>query len=238
MDILKPEHTHEHPHDDASHTDGHTHAEDHHEHSHHHESSTRWVVLLTMATMILEIIIGYSSNSMALTAEGWHMSTHVFAIGLTWMTYFFTRKYERSDRISFKKNKMLALSGFTSAIVLQTVAVIMAIESIERLIHPSAIKFQEAIYVAIAGLIVNAISAKLLHHDHAHSDHSIRAAYLHVLADGLTSLAAIIALSLGMIYNIYWLDAVSGLIGSLVITRWAVKLILGAGTEIIEFRRK
>ena len=89
-----------------------------------------------------------------------------------------------------------------------------------------------------AGLIVNAISAKLLHHDHAHSDHSIRAAYLHVLADGLTSLAAIIALSLGMIYNIYWLDAVSGLIGSLVITRWAVKLILGAGTEIIEFRRK
>ena len=221
------EHQHEHPHD---------HADEHHDHSHHHEKNTRWVVILTIATMLLEIGFGYYSNSMALTAEGWHMSTHVFAIGLTWLAYFFTRKYAQHERISFEKNKLLALSGFTSAIVLQIIAVIMALESIERLIHPLPIKFIEAIFVAIIGLVVNGLSAILLHHDHEHSDHNIRAAYLHVLADGLTSVTAIIALSAGMYFNIYWLDALSGIIGSVVITSWAVQLIKGSGSELIGFR--
>jgi cation diffusion facilitator family transporter len=216
--------------------------EEEHEHDHDtdlKETKTRWVVILTVATMILEIVFGYYANSMALTAEGWHMSTHVFAIGLTWLAYFIARKYSTSERISFQKDKLLSLSGFTSAIVLQIIAVIMAVESVRRLIHPLPIKFSEAIMVAVIGLIVNSISAKLLHHEyHGHSDHNIRAAYLHVLADGLTSLTAIIALSLGLYFHIYWLDSLSGLIGSVVITSWAVQLIKGSGSGLIEFKRK
>lgn len=206
-----------------------------HDHSAHHENKTRWVVVLTIVTMILEIGFGYYSNSMALTAEGWHMSTHVFAIGLTWLAYFFSRKYSQHERISFEKNKLLALSGFTSAIVLQIIAVIMIIESVERLINPLSIKFNEAIFVAVIGMVVNGLSAILLHHDHEHSDHNIRAAYLHVLADGVTSVTAIVALSIGMYYNIFWLDALSGMIGSIVITSWALQLIKKAGSELIGY---
>ena len=211
--------------------------EHHHDHSELHENKTRWVVILTIGTMILEICFGYYSKSMALTAEGWHMSTHVFAIGLTWLAYFFSRKYAQHEKISFEKSKLLALSGFTSAIVLQIIAVLMIVESVGRLIIPLPIKFSEAIFVAVIGLIVNGISAKLLHHDHEHSDHNIRAAYLHVLADLLTSFAAIIALTAGMYFNIYWLDAVSGIIGSIVITSWAVQLIKNSSVELIDFRR-
>jgi cation diffusion facilitator family transporter len=203
---------------------------------HDHESQTRWVVILTIITMILEIVIGYYSNSMALTAEGWHMSTHVFAIGLTWAAYFFTRKYGQSQKISFKSDRLLSLSGFTSAIVLQIIAIIMALESVQRLIHPLPIKFGEAIVVAVIGLIVNATSALLLYHDHDHQDHNIRAAYLHVLADGLTSLTAIIALTVGLFFHLYWLDALSGIIGSMVITSWAVQLIKGSGGKLIDFK--
>lgn len=215
--------------------------EEEHDHdAEQHENKTRWVAMLTVATMILEIVFGYYANSMALTAEGWHMSTHVFAIGLTWLAYFTARKYSKSEHISFDKNKLLSLSGFTSAIVLQIIAIIMAIESIQRIIHPLPIKFGEAIFVAFIGLIVNGISAKLLHHDHhhGHNDHNIRAAYLHVLADGLTSLTAIVALTLGLYLHIYWLDSLSGIIGSLVITSWAVQLIKGSGSWLIEFKRK
>lgn len=209
-----------------------------HDHSELHEHKARWVVLLTAITMILEIGVGYYSNSMALTAEGWHMSTHVFAMGITWLAYFFARRYAQSDRISFEKSKLLALTGFTSAIVLQGIALVMVIESLGRLLHPLPIKFTEAIVVAVIGLVVNGISAKLLHHSHDHSDHNIRAAYLHVLADGLTSFAAIIALTAGMYFNIYWLDALSGIIGSIVITIWAVQLMKNSGGELIGLRYK
>jgi len=210
-----------------------------HDHGHHsHEHKTRWVVILTALTMILEVTFGYYSNSMALTAEGWHMSTHVLAIGLSWLAYVVIRKFADSERLSFHNEKVLALSGFTSAIALLVVAIVMAIESIERLIDPLPIRFSEAIVVACIGLVVNAISAVVLHHDSSESDHNIRAAYLHVLADGLTSITAIIALTLGMIYNIYSLDALSGIIGSVVITSWSFTLIRGSGKTLIEFQRK
>jgi cation diffusion facilitator family transporter len=210
----------------------------HHDHHHSHEHKTRWVVILTALTMVLEIIFGYYSNSMALTAEGWHMSTHVLAIGLSWLAYVVIRKYAGSERLSFGNDKVLALSGFTSAIILLVIAIVMAIESIERLIAPLPIRFSEAIVVAAIGLVVNAISAVVLHHDREVSDANIRAAYIHVLADGLTSVTAIIALTLGMIYNIYALDALSGIIGSVVITSWSITLIRGSGKTLIEFQRK
>ena len=142
------------------------------------------------------------------------------------------------EKISFRKEKVFALGGFTSAIVLQVIAIVMIIESTERLMHPLPIKFSEAIFVACIGLVVNLLSAFLLHHDHEHTDHNIRAAYVHVLADGLTSLTAIIALTAGMFWNLFWLDAVSGLIGSVVITSWAVQLIQNSGKELIEFNLK
>ena len=159
-------------------------------------------------------------------------------LGLAWMAYFIARKYSQTEKTSFSKEKLLALSGFTSAIVLQIIAIIMVIQSIDRFIHPLTIRFGEAIIVAVIGLVVNVISAFALHHKKEHSDHNIRSAYLHVLADGLTSLTAIIALTIGMFYDLYSLDAISGIISSVIITKWAVGLIRESGKELIDFKRK
>lgn len=203
-----------------------------------HEKRTRWVVYLTAITMIAEIIFGYWTNSMALLADGWHMASHVFALGLTWIAYVVARKYAHAEKFSFNSKKLLALSGFTSAVVLQIMAILMAVESIQRFMNPMVIKFNEAIYVAIIGLIVNGMSAFFLHHNHEHHDHNIRSAYLHVLADGLTSLTAIIALLAGKYFNLYSLDSISGIISSLVITKWAIDLMKGSGRDLIDYKRK
>lgn len=224
-------HTHEHHHH-------HSHTHSHDDHSHEHEQRTRWVVYLTACTMAVEIFFGYWTGSMALLADGYHMASHVFALGLSWIAYVIIRKYSQSDICSFEKSKMLALSGFTSAIILLVIAVIMAIESIDRFFNPVEIKFGEAIIVAVIGLIVNALSAVFLHHGHEHHDHNIRSAYLHVLADGLTSVTAIIALTAGMFYNLYSLDSISGIISSLVITKWSYGLIKGSGKELVDFKKK
>jgi cation diffusion facilitator family transporter len=209
-----------------------------HDHSHAHEQRTRWVVYLTAVTMVVEIISGYWTNSMALLADGYHMASHVFALGLAWVAYVVSRKYSQTDNFSFSKKKLLALSGFTSAVVLQVIAIIMAVQAVDRLLHPLTIKFSEAIIVAVIGLAVNALSAFFLHHEHEHHDHNIRSAYLHVLADGLTSVTAIIALTAGMFYNLYSLDSISGIISSLVITKWSIDLIRGSGKDLIDFRHK
>ncbi|KXK49640.1 MAG: Co/Zn/Cd efflux system protein [Chlorobi bacterium OLB5] len=222
-------HDHHHPH---------SHEHDHDDHSGEHEKRTRWVVYLTAATMAVEIFFGYWTGSMALLADGYHMASHVFALGLSWVAYIIARKYSESERCSFEKNKLLALSGFTSAIILLVIAVIMAIESVDRFFNPVEIKFGEAIFVAVIGLAVNLLSAVFLHHGHEHHDHNIRSAYLHVLADGLTSLTAIIALTAGMFYNLYSLDSISGIISSLVITKWSYGLIKGSGKELIDFKQK
>lgn len=214
------------------------HHEHPHSHSYSHERKTRFVVILTALTMGVEIFFGYWSNSMALLADGYHMASHAFALGLSWLAYFFARKYSLTEKYSFKKEKLLALSGFTSAIALQVVAIMMVVQSVGRFIHPLSIRFSEAILVAVIGLVVNVISAIMLHHKKEHSDHNIRSAYLHVLADGLTSLTAIVALTVGMIYNIYSLDAISGIISSVIITKWAVELMRDSGRELIDFKRK
>ena len=222
---------------DHHHSENHPHTHEH-DHSLIHENKTRIVVILTALTMVVEITFGYWTNSMALLADGYHMSSHVLALGLSWIAYILARKYSNTEKYSFQKGKLLALSGFSSAIILQVIAVVMAVESFQRLIAPLPIKFTEAIFVAVIGLVVNAVSALFLHHDHAHSDHNIRSAYLHVLADGLTSVTAIIALTAGMYYNMYSLDAISGLISSIVISRWALQLIKGSGKTLIEFSHK
>lgn len=215
----------------------HGHMEEH-DHSHAHEQRTRWVVYLTAITMVVEIAFGYWTNSMALLADGWHMASHVFALGLTWIAYVVARKYAQSDTFSFDKKKVLSLSGFSSAIVLQIVAILMVIESVDRFLNPMKIRFNEAIYVAIIGLAVNALSAFFLHKNHQHHDHNIRSAYVHVLADGLTSITAIIALTLGMYYNLYSLDSISGIISSIVITKWSIDLMRNSGKDLIDFKNK
>lgn len=231
---MKTQHTkHDHVHKGY----GHSHNRHHHDHTYTNEQRTKWVVILTAVTMVVEITFGYFTNSMALLADGWHMASHVFALGLTWIAYYVARKYSQTESYSFSKGKLLALSGFTSAVVLQIVAVIMAVESFNRLFNPVEILFLQAIIVAVIGLIVNGVSALFLHHDRDHHDHNIHSAYLHVLADGLTSLTAIVALLVGMYWKIYWLDCLSGIISSIVITKWAVDLIKGSGKDLIDFKK-
>jgi cation diffusion facilitator family transporter len=208
------------------------------DYSHSHEKRTLWVVYLTAVTMVIEIIAGYWTNSMALLADGYHMASHVLALGLAWLAYFISRRYSDTKSFSFSKKKLLALSGFTSAIALQVVAIYMVIEAVNRLMNPLPIRFGEAIVVAFIGLIVNAISAWFLHHNHDHHDHNIRSAYLHVLADGLTSITAIFALTAGYYFQLYSFDSISALLSSVIITRWAISLIIGSGKELIEFNRK
>jgi cation diffusion facilitator family transporter len=204
--------------------------------SHAHEKRTRWVVYLTAATMVLEIAFGYWTNSMALLSDGFHMASHVFALGLSWGAYVLARRYSSTARFSFSRKRLIALSGFTSAVVLQIIAVIMALKAVERLLNPVEIKFSEAILVAAIGLLVNGLSAIVLHHGHEHHDHNMRSAYKHVLADGLTSITAILALIAGMIYGLHSLDSISGILSSVVITKWSIELIRGSASDLIDFR--
>lgn len=218
-----------------------SHSLDHsHDHGHHHthEKKTLIVVYLTAATMVVEIVFGYYTNSMALLADGWHMSSHVLALGLSWIAYVYSRRHANDSRFRHGTGKILSLAGYTSALFLQVIAVWMAIESLRRFLHPLEIKFHEAIFVAVVGLIVNGVSAVVLHHKEEHSDHNIRSAYLHVLADGLTSVTAIIALTAGMYWKLYSLDPISGIISSVIITRWAVGLALNSGKDLLDFKGK
>jgi cation diffusion facilitator family transporter len=201
------------------------------------ETRSKLVVLITSVTMVLEIFFGYWTNSMALLADGWHMASHVFALALTWLAYYAARKYSETEKYTFDSNKLLSLSGFLSAVGLLAVAVVMTVESVARLFNPLEIRFSEAIIVAILGLVVNLASAFVLHGGH-NDDHNIRAAYLHVLADALTSIAAIVALTAGLIWKIYWLDCVVGIVGAVVITKWAVSLMWNTGKEIVDFQSK
>lgn len=193
------------------------------------------VLLLTIVTMAVEIFAGFIFNSMALTADGWHMGTHAAAFGITIFAYRYARKHAHNPRFSFGTGKVGVLGGFASAVALGVVAFLMAIESIHRIIEPQEIRFNEAIGVAVIGLIVNLVSAFLLkeeHHHHGqdhdrhhHEDHNLKAAYFHVLADALTSIAAIIALTFGRFFGWVILDPIMGVVGSLVITRWAIGLM-------------
>jgi cation diffusion facilitator family transporter len=200
------------------------------------ERRTLQVLALTVVTMIIEIMAGFVFNSMALTADGWHMGTHAAAFSITIFAYRYARKHARNPRFSFGTGKVGVLGGFASAVGLVVVAVLMSIESLHRLFDPQEIRFNEAIGVAVLGLIVNLASALLLkgaHHHHGHSpdhghsheDHNLKAAYFHVLADTLTSVTAIIALTFGRVFGWVALDPIMGIVGALVIARWAVGLI-------------
>jgi len=215
------------------------------------ERGTRLVMWITAATMAIEIVAGWWFNSMALLADGWHMSSHAFAIGMSAFAYAAARKYANDPRFAFGTWKIEVLGGFASAIFLLGVALLMVVGSVERILSPQPIHYQEAIVVAVFGLIVNIVCALILgrahdhghghdHHDHDHGhrhDHhdlNLKSAYLHVIADAATSVLAIIALIGGWIYGWSWLDPVMGIVGAVLVGVWAKGLIAETGKVLLD----
>lgn len=228
----------------------HVHRTEHLDHDHvylgddheRNERRTWWVIGLTLVMTVGEVVAGTLFGSMALLADGWHMGTHAAALGVTAFAYVYARRHAHDRRYSFGTGKVGALGGFASAIGLAAVALLVFGESAQRLAEPIAIRFDEAIAVAVIGLVVNLLCAYLLrgdhdhhhgvvdegvreHHHRHHHDHNLRAAYLHVLADALTSLLAIAALTTGKYLGWTWMDPVMGVVGSLVIARWSLGLL-------------
>lgn len=198
------------------------------------ENKTMWVVLLTAITMVVEIIFGLTTKSMALLADGIHMGSHVLAIGLSWLAYIIVRKVSKSDKFKGNSDKILSLSGYSSGLMLLIFAVVIIVEAVQRFYNPVTIVYKEAILVAIVGLVVNIASAFLLHHDHEHSDHNIKAAYLHVIADTLTSLSAILGLIAAMIWDIPFIDTIAALLSSFVIIKWSIGLLKDTGKSLLD----
>ncbi len=205
---------------------------------HHKEfqKKTGWVVILTALTMVVEIFYGLTTHSMALLADGIHMGSHVLAIGISWLAYYFVRKASSSDSFSGNSSKILSLAGFTSGIILLVFALLIIVEAVKRFINPMVIEYDEAILIACIGLVVNIISAFLLHHDHEHGDHNIRAAYLHVLADALTSFSAILGLIAAKIWGLPNIDTIAAVISSIVIIKWSVGLLKGSGQVLLDMK--
>jgi cation diffusion facilitator family transporter len=207
---------------------------------------------LTLAMMVVEIVAGTVLGSMALLADGWHMSSHALALGVSALAYSLARRHAHDPRFAFGTWKIEVLGGYTSAVFLLGVAAYMGIESVTRLLQPAPIRFDEAIPVAVLGLGVNVLSAWLLAggHDHghahghehshahggghAHHDLNLRSAYLHVVADAATSVLAIIALVGGKYLGAHWLDPVMGIVGTVLVGRWAIGLLRDTGRVLLD----
>ena len=226
------------------------------------ESRTLIVIVITAVMMVVEISTGIAFGSMALLADGMHMASHTLALGINFFAYIYARRHAHDARFSFGTGKVNALGGFSGAILLALFAIMMAWESVERLISPTEIAFNSAIIVAIIGLIVNGASVFILgdnhshghdhdhshdhhHHDHPHEhpahkedrhghdhhhdghhhDHNLRSAYLHVMADALTSVTAIIALLAAKYFGWIWMDPIMGIVGSLLVAKWSIGLL-------------
>lgn len=233
-------------------------------HQHHYsegnanaERGTRIVLWITLATMLLEIGAGWWFNSMAVLADGFHMSSHALAIGLAAFAYAAARRYSTDPSFAFGTWKIEILAGYTSAIFLLGVAAAMVFSSLERLWAPQAIHYQEAMTVAVIGLVVNLVCALILgqahdhghghehghhhcqghghdHHHHGHDDLNLKAAYIHVITDAATSVLAIAALAGGWLYGWDWLDPACGLLGAVLVALWAKNLIIQTGRVLLD----
>jgi cation diffusion facilitator family transporter len=230
------------------------------EHHDRHARRTQWVVGLTLVMMLAEIIGGTLYGSMAVVADGWHMATHAAALTIAALAYRYARRHAQDRRFSFGTGKVGDLAGFASAVSLAIVSLLIAAESVRRLVHPQGIDFLQAGALAVVGLAVNLVSAWLLHEghdhheDHGHADHddddhdghghagghahhhdtNLRAAYLHVLADALTSVLAILGLVAGRYLHWIWMDAVVGILGALVIAQWSISLARAAARTLLD----
>jgi cation diffusion facilitator family transporter len=249
----------------------HVHHEDEAAHNRGGERRTRWVVALTAVMMVGELVVGWLTNSVALTADGWHMGTHVGALGFTLVAYWYARTHAGNDAFSFGTGKVYALAGYTSGILLAVVAVWMGVEGVTHLVSRSHVNYKDALPVACVGLLANIVSVILLgthhhyghahghghghgehdHHDHGHDhahhdghghekpkagtlDFNLRAAYIHILADAMTSVLAIAALSLGWWVGLWYLDPIMGLVGGSVIIWWSVSLCRQAARQLLD----
>lgn len=229
------------------------------------ERRTRMVFWITIFMMVAELLAGWSFHSMALLADGWHMSSHALALGLATFAYGAARKLNADSRFAFGTWKIEVLAGYTSALMLLGVAAAMAFGSVERVLNPQPIHYLEAIVIAVLGLVVNIISAFILgshgghghghglgshddhhahHHAHDHPPHSgermhkldlnLRSAYVHVLADALTSVLAIVALLGGWMFGLSWLDPLMGLVGAALVAVWAKGLLVETGKILLD----
>jgi cation diffusion facilitator family transporter len=210
------------------------------------ERRTLWVIVITATMMVIEITTGLAYGSMALLADGLHMGSHTAALGIATIAYIYTRRCAADSRFCFGTGKVNAFAGYTSAVLLALFALLMAWESMTRFFNPVEIAFNQAIVVAILGLLVNGASMLMLgdqhhdhdhrndhdhphtdshHHGHGHTDHNLRAAYFHVLADALTSLLAIFALLAGKLFGLNWMDPAMGVVGAILVARWSLGLI-------------
>lgn len=217
----------------------------------------RAVLGLTAVTMVVEIVVGYQTRSMALLADGWHMATHVGALAIASVAYVLARRYSTHASFGFGTGKIAALAGYTSGLGLGAAAVAMVVESTQRLAAPSSVDFAASLPVAIVGLVVNLASIALLearekptdragdehhghrhgHHDHphhGHHDHNHRAVLVHVIADALTSTLAIVAIVAGYLSGVVWLDAITGLVGAAVILQWVVSLCRTTTADLLD----
>ncbi len=247
-----------------------------HQHSHaftaqggeHRQQALGLVALLTLVTMVIELVAGYSSGSLALTADGWHMGSHAGALGGAWLAARLARSAHEKAQYAFGGWKIEVLAGYSSALLLAAVAIALAVDGVQRLLHPEPVAYREAMVVAVFGLVVNVASAWLLsrgnaaadkashghdhdqpreaghhqghshghhhgHHGH-HHDHNFQAAYLHVVADALTSVLAIAALAAGLWWQVTWADAVVGLVAAFVIGRWALGLLRDTARALVD----
>ena len=214
-----------------------------------YEKRTRAVVLLNALMMVLEVTGGLYLGSMALLADGFHMGTHVGALGISAFAYGYARRHACDPRYSFGTGKVSDLAGFTSAIILALIALYVIFQSVTRLFDPTPILYREAILIAALGLIVNALSAWILHlghshgpdhthegHDphHAHHDNNFRSAYFHVLADAFTSILALVALTCGLLFGWRWMDPATGILGAFVILSWAYSLVRDTSSVLLD----
>lgn len=221
------------------------------------ERGTRLVLWITLVTMFVELGAGWWFNSLALLADGWHMGSHALALGLSVFAYGTARRYEHDPRFAFGTWKVEVLAGFASALALIGVALVMAVSAVQRLLAPAPIAYREALLVAIVGLAVNLVCARILAataahgdghvHEHGHghgaahgesvasmADPNLAAAYFHVLADALTSLAAIVALTGGWLYGWAWLDPLMAIVGAGVIALWAKGLVVESASILLD----
>ena len=213
------------------------------------ERNTLWVVVLTTVMMVAEITGGWMFNSMALLADGWHMSSHALALGLSVLAYGAARRFAHDTRFAFGTWKIEVLGGYTSALFLVLIAGLMLYQSIERLVAPTPIHYDQAIAIAVVGLVVNLTCVWLLKdghgHDHRHAHHdqethghhhdlNLRSAYLHVIADAATSVLAIVALIGGKFWGASWLDPVMGIAGAGLVTVWAYGLLRDSGRVLLD----
>jgi cation diffusion facilitator family transporter len=203
------------------------------------------VLALTLVAMVGEIVAGTVFGSMALLADGWHMGSHAAALGIAVLAYAYAHRHAGNSAYTFGTGKVGDLAAFSSALLLFIIAALMAVESVQRLLSPVSIAFNQALLVAVLGLAINLVSAWLLREDHGHGhdhagsehhnhDHNLRAAYMHVLADAMTSVLAIAALVGGLLWGLLWLDAVMGIVGAAIIVRWAVGLMGTAGRVLLD----